>query len=78
MFKICVEPLSPHEGRVFKIHDDPESPNKGGGVFKICGELESPHEGACLGYNVGEPESPNEEACLTYVMNRCRQMRWRA
>ena len=77
MIKICVEPLSPHEGGVFKIHDDPESANKGGGMFTICGEPESPHEGPCLRYNFGEPESPNEVACARYVKSHYRQMKGR-
>ena len=54
---------------MFKIHDEPESPN----------------EGACLRYMMNrnnrqmgrgrvfkiddEPESPNEGACLRYMMN---------
>ena len=37
---------------MFKIYDEPDSPNKGG-VFKICDEPESPNERACLGRGGG-------------------------
>ena len=29
MFKLCDEPLSPKEGGVFKVYDEPEPPNEG-------------------------------------------------
>ena len=35
---------------MFRIYDEPESPNRGGDVFKTYDELESLHEGACLRY----------------------------
>ena len=50
VFKICDEPRSPNEGGVFRIYGEPDSPNRGRGVFQIYDEPESPHEGACLRY----------------------------
>ena len=53
---------------MFKIYDEPDSPNKGG-VFKICDEPESPNERACLGAGGGggaapPPQPPNRFLCL--------------
>ena len=77
----------------------------GEGVFKICDEPRSPNEGGCLGYMVNltrpigaggcfrymmnrslhmrgvfkiyydEPGSPHEKTCLGSILNRNRQMR---
>ena len=59
---------------MFKIYDEPESPNKGGGVFTVWrpfpkwtvrpnDEPESPNEGA---HYVKQPVSRNEGACLRF------------
>ena len=53
MFKICDEPGSPNEGGVFKIYDELVSRNLvNRGVFKIYDEQESPHEGTCQVFKI--------------------------
>ena len=76
MFKIYDEPRSPNEG-VLKINDEPETPNLCRGEFKILDEPKiTTWGGASEIYD--EPRSPNEGACLGYMMNRNRQMSGRA
>ena len=64
-------------GGMFKICDEPESPNEGACVRYVCDELGPPHEGVCLTYMMNdERESAHEGACLSYIMmNRNRQRR---
>ena len=67
MFKIYDEPLSPTEGSVLKIYDDPEPPS----VY-IYGVPESPNEEGVLEI-CDQTEMQKERACLRYMMNRTRQ-----
>ena len=48
VFKICDEPRSPNEGACLGCVMNLNGPIGGGGVLKIYHEPESPHEGACF------------------------------
>ena len=68
-----------NRGGVFKIHDEPESPNERGCLRHInIGQMRG--AGVFINREGGlydEPESPNEGAWIKSVMNRNRQMRGR-
>ena len=70
------EPVSAHEGRMFKIYDVPESPTGEECLRYMVSRSRQmrghvSNEGACC----GEAESPHEGAWLRYMVSRNRQTR---